>query len=929
MFDIFDARLDRLTMLATTFLTQPSVAARTFFLEPTLGNDSWPGTYGYPVKTLQRFAQLMNSVPGSRGVLPAEGYDASAEGLTINQQISFTQDDQELTIADATSNAGTRGIISGVTIALSGRGQRTYGVGFERLIDQRGSLPVSIDLYDNKSVDLKITDRYFAGIPTGSTIRLENPNFSINQNLADIHTVICLGKLSVTGKGVLANLAFSGGGVLEFDGLSEALTPIITDSHFVCRNSRIVANIPWLGGVTPPAVQMRSAGNTALTVEIGFGTELVVNNGAAGQRSFLDIQKTGGAAALNVAISKLAAVDRDATGALASSHILTGATVSTIDAIGATGGGAVSSVNSKTGAVVLTSADVGAVPLIAGGIAGNLANVAAGGALGDSGYTANALVQAAASQASIGRQQLGTWNAATNTPTLTTTPTGLTDGSFYEVGAAGTWNGMTFVIGDRIVKGTDINSNPIWFKAALNLDGLDAKCIWVSNVTGNDAASGTPIAKKRTITAALGTVAQPGEIRLYAGVYAENISTNKQNIQLTGVGVNGSNATELQGTWLAAGARHKISNILWTHGSGAGFQWSDTTGGHQLAFIAFAGTGAAFTATPATRGWAIVQDCDFSSSSAAANIVLPNLNAGNTATLYLTRANVARLWIGTGWTVYITDCRNLQIVANAGTLIFTDLVNCNARLTSQAQINALSADTSVLTDGFYIVDFAGPSLGGRGDIWLKQSLNGIATSFLPHRPYAYCPAAMAVANVAWFKSGVGWSQQQISDYVACSRAAGNKQALGTATANAGGGGGVSVLFSNTEVPPDQLFEVLTTVVNAATFVNGIRILKNGYYRLKGRIPAMTATQASGEANFSFYRAPNGANAVPIAGLGKFMSANGVPWDWANGEAGGNTALYAGDVISMRVDWWSGVTDIGSTNAGTMQASMELEFIKAF
>lgn len=52
-----------------------------------------------------------------------------------------------------------------------------------------------------------------------------------------------------------------------------------------------------------------------------------------------------------------------------------------------------------------------------------------------------------------GAQNLGTWDASTNTPTITqdSGPANV----FYDVKVAGTWNGMTFDVGDKIVSNKD------------------------------------------------------------------------------------------------------------------------------------------------------------------------------------------------------------------------------------------------------------------------------------------------------------------------------------------------------------------------------------------------------------------------------------------------------------------------------------------
>ena len=45
----------------------------------------------------------------------------------------------------------------------------------------------------------------------------------------------------------------------------------------------------------------------------------------------------------------------------------------------------------------------------------------------------------------------GTWNATSNTPALSTTPATDTKGFYYVVSTAGTWNSMTFSVGDWVI----------------------------------------------------------------------------------------------------------------------------------------------------------------------------------------------------------------------------------------------------------------------------------------------------------------------------------------------------------------------------------------------------------------------------------------------------------------------------------------------
>lgn len=69
---------------------------------------------------------------------------------------------------------------------------------------------------------------------------------------------------------------------------------------------------------------------------------------------------------------------------------------------------------------------------------------------------------------SIGKTKIGSWDASTNTPTLSTTPSiSLTKGDYYEVSVDGTQFGVNWTFKDRIVVGLNTDGSYAWFKANL------------------------------------------------------------------------------------------------------------------------------------------------------------------------------------------------------------------------------------------------------------------------------------------------------------------------------------------------------------------------------------------------------------------------------------------------------------------------------
>lgn len=304
---------------------------------------------------------------------------------------------------------------------------------------------------------------------------------------------------------------------------------------------------------------------------------------------------------------------------------------------------------------------------------------------------------------------------------------------------------------------------------------FDGRMLYVSEFAGSDAFSGNASYPKKTLAAAFAASQTSACVEAAPGEYLENISlaAAKFNVMMKGTGVGGSPLTLFYGTVTTAGIRLRITD--WQLAPQAPtaapdatcFTATSTNCKHWLENVNFITNGIAIT-TPATaRGWINCTRCDFSEAyglaTGTANIVLPNLTSGGAATLYLTACANARLSIGTGWTVIVGSCPSLQIISNAGTLFFTDTQLGSpyimGMLSSQAQLTSLLSDTNVATDGYYAVNFASPTVGARGDILLKISVQGVATSVKVHRPLAMAPTVLSTyAGAAVYKkTTTGWS----------------------------------------------------------------------------------------------------------------------------------------------------------------------------
>lgn len=389
---------------------------------------------------------------------------------------------------------------------------------------------------------------------------------------------------------------------------------------------------------------------------------------------------------------------------------------------------------------------------------GNMLTFGVGAKVVDLGYTPEQYTAAVVSQAATGLTQLGTWSASTNlTDTgaaLPAVPTG-NIGEYYDVTQAGTRFGITWAVNDKIIIAKKPDGTLLWTKQATTGDIFDPANVYISP-TGTPAQSGTILRPKRQLSEALAVVAQPGTITASAGVYGlagQSLSVTKQNITLIGRGSNSSNQAEYVGSFIdlmAARFRIRDFNI------NASVRWQDTTGGHQLQNVAGL-SGFVFQGMATARGFAIISDCELTSTANANNIILQNLSSG-TATLYLTRVTSVRMTVGTGWTVVVTDCKDMMITSNTGTVIHTDDLPVIAFLGDQAALDAAIANIGTASFGQYILGFNGATGSGvagaaKGDMLYKVAPTAMGLA----KKYAWAPAVIyGPSGKSWYKSSDGY-----------------------------------------------------------------------------------------------------------------------------------------------------------------------------
>lgn len=391
-------------------------------------------------------------------------------------------------------------------------------------------------------------------------------------------------------------------------------------------------------------------------------------------------------------------------------------------------------------------------------VPGNMLVFGADAKVVDLGYTPEQYTAAVVSQAAAGLTQLGTWSATTNLTdtgaTLPTVPIG-NIGEYYDVTQAGTRFGITWAVNDKIIIAKKPDGTLLWTKQAATGDIFDPANVYVSP-TGTMAQSGTILRPKRQVSDALLVVAQPGVIIAAAGLYGTTLlsmGVTKQNITLMGRGSNSSNQCELQASFISLNAarfRVRDFNI-----NGA-IRWQDTTGGHQFQNVAGL-SGFVFQGMATARGFAILSDCDLTSTANANNIILQDLGGG-TATLYLTRVASVRMTVGAGWTVVVTDCKDMMITANTGTVIHTDDLPVIAFLGDQAALDAAIASVSTASLGQYILGFSGATGSGvagaaKGDMLYKVAPTAMGLS----KKYAWAPAVIyGPSGKSWYKSSDGY-----------------------------------------------------------------------------------------------------------------------------------------------------------------------------
>jgi hypothetical protein len=381
------------------------------------------------------------------------------------------------------------------------------------------------------------------------------------------------------------------------------------------------------------------------------------------------------------------------------------------------------------------------------------------GQIADTGYGVEALTASIVSQAAAGLTQLGTWNPVNNLTdgglTLPTVPTGDL-GQYYDVTMAGARFGITWAVNDKILIAQKPDGTKLWSKQATTGDLFDGANVYCSG-TGTAANAGTMLRPKRQLSDALLVVSQPGTIILAAGSYGASIlpiGFGKQNIQIIGRGSNASNQAEIQASIInlnSARIRFRDVNVFST------ISWNDATGGHQLQNVG-AGTNFVFVGSPNARGFAIISDCDLTSATSSSNIVLQNLTSGS-AILYLNRTAAVRMSVGTGWTVVVTDCKDLLITANSGTVIHSDDLPVIAFLDDQVALSAAIANVATAANGMYILGFDGAvGVGGspaKGDILYRLA----PTAMGLHKKYQWAPAAVfGPGGKTWYKSGGYWSE---------------------------------------------------------------------------------------------------------------------------------------------------------------------------
>lgn len=516
----------------------------------------------------------------------------------------------------------------------------------------------------------------------------------------------------------------------------------------------------------------------------------------------------------------------------------------------------------------------------------------------DSGFSLEGLSASIVSKAAAGLTQLGTWNATTNltdgAATLPSVPN-FDVGSFYDVTTAGTRFGIVWAINDKIIVAQKPDGTKVWTKQAATGDLFDPANVYAASGTGADANSGTLLRPKKTLSSAISVVSQPGTIILSAGAYGtvgSTLAIAKQNILIVGRGANSSNQCTLSDNLTLNAARLRLRDV----NSAGTITWTDTTGGHQLLGVGGLAN-FVFAAASTARGFAIIADSDLTSSSAASNIDLADLPAGQTASLYLTRVTSVRANIGAGWVVYVTDCKDFQCtsIAATGTLLSTDDLPYVAFLTTQAELDAAKSAATMPSLGYYIVDFDGATGVGnvtRGDVLYKRAPSLMSL----HKKYAYAPPTIFGPDGktyckqagTWIEVGSGGGSSGSVNYVRLVRTTSQSLTLGG-----------KVIFPTEELK-------LGTSISSNSATGQITLTAGQSYELEGSIPVASSVT---RLQYQWY------NETTSQWIG-FPASYYSPSDTAANASAGGTAIASisvatTTVVSLRIQQPSAGVTIGA------------------
>lgn len=271
--------------------------------------------------------------------------------------------------------------------------------------------------------------------------------------------------------------------------------------------------------------------------------------------------------------------------------------------------------------------------------------------------------------------------------------------------------------------------------------------LFISSDIGNDATgNGTPGAPWLTVAHALALpLLQPGTLHLANGGYGSlaspiNLTVTAINWHFLGVGPDFSSEVAFIGTFTSTGTGRllKIEQLQLGHGSAPAVTWDDANGGLNIyrcdeSTQGGSLTGAFLHATANARKYAFLTRCDLTSNLAAYNVVLDDLPAGQSATLYVKDCQGMRASVGAGWSVQVQSGCPDALFAGAALATNPTAVTWSEAmpnlyitiLASQAALNAVIAGTSA---GYYICTFALPTGlpagAGTGDVLLKPAVAG-------------------------------------------------------------------------------------------------------------------------------------------------------------------------------------------------------------